>query len=316
MNKIIMVGMNPRTHDLIPWDSDAEIWTLNEAPSKDWLKRYDVLFQIHKRWDWDRLNNIADPNHPLYIKAIDGVCLYCKCEGKAFANGEAVPCPFCDYGIYKLPDHRFKDGQPKKIIMQDVNEDVPGCEVFPTPVNPYLTSTLAHMLYYAIVYYPFYDIELYGFEAESGTEYAQQRPCIEYWVGYGRGHGMSIEAPGSGLLTGKHYAYDDFDQGYRSRLEMRKRALQENLSRAEVDAVKSEGYLEALTPYKGIKRIKPIWEHAFDDHFRKKNMVSFIRGTIKELDNAIAILDGYRMDSNEAKQIDVRRLIELQYGLE
>lgn len=315
MKKIIMVGMNPKTRNLIPWESDAEIWTLNEAPSKDWLKRYDVLFQIHPRWDWDRLNNIADPNHPLYIKAIDAPCLYCKGEGKAFANGEEVPCPYCEYGIYHLPDHRFKNGEPKRIVMQDMNEDVPGCVRFPIVVNEYMTSTLAHMLVYAMRFYSDCEVELYGFEAESGTEYAMQRPCIEYWMGFMRGEGMSVDAPSSGLLTGKRYGYEDFDQGYRSRLEMRKRTLQANLNAAEVEAVKSEGFLEALTPYKGMKSIKPAWNAAFDDHFRKKNMVSFIRGTIKELDTAIAILDGYRLDTDEAKQADVRRLIELPYSL-
>ncbi|MBL0320747.1 MAG: hypothetical protein IPP74_15840 [Alphaproteobacteria bacterium] len=103
---------------------------------------------------------------------------------------------------------------------------------------------------------------MYGFEAESGTEYAHQRACIEYWIGYGRGLGMSITAPGSGLLTGKHYAYEDFDQGYRSRLEMRKRTLLENLNAAEIAAVKSEGYLEAVTPFQKIKAVTPVWEAA------------------------------------------------------
>jgi len=83
--KILMIGMNPKTRDSIPWESDAEIWTLNEAPKNDWVKRYDVLFQIHPRWDWDRSNNIADPNYPLYIKDKIGVCLFCKGEGKAFS---------------------------------------------------------------------------------------------------------------------------------------------------------------------------------------------------------------------------------------
>ncbi len=322
MKKIVMVGMNPRTRDAIPWDSDTEIWTLNEAPSKDWVKRYDLLFQIHKRWDWDRSNNIADPNHPLYIKAQSGPCLFCKGEGKAFANGESVPCPWCDFGVYHPPTHR----EGKTIVMQDMNEDVPGCVMFPNDIEkPYLTSTLAHMLYYAINKnlrgakrkkpIPFSPIEIYGFEAESGTEYAHQRPCIEYWVGFGRGLGMSITAPGSGLLTGRHYGYENHDQGYRSRLEMRKQTLQANLAKAEMEAVKSEGHLDALTPFKNIKSIRPHWNEAFDDHFRKKNMVSFIRGTIKELENAVSILDGYRLDTDEAKQIDVRRLIEIQYTL-
>lgn len=310
MKKIIMVGMNPRTRAAIPWDSDAEIWTLNEGHSKEWMKRYDVLFQIHPRWDWDRTNNISDPNHPLYIKQLATKCLYCKGEGKAYNEGNQVPCPFCEYGEYIPPIHRLG----KTIIMQDMNEDVPGCVVMPIPVKPYLTSTLAHMLFYAILH-KCENVELYGFEAESGTEYAHQRACIEYWIGYGRGLGMSVTAPGSGLLTGRHYAYEDYDQGYRSRLEMRKRTLQENLNAAEVAAVKSEGQLEIISMFKNIKRVKPVWEAAFDDHFRKKNMVSFIRGTIKEIDNVIAILDGYRLDSDEAKQLDVRRLIETHYGL-
>jgi hypothetical protein len=101
---------------------------------------------------------------------------------------------------------------------------------------------------------------------------------------------MSIEAPGSGLLKGRHYAYDDYDQGYRSRLEMRKHALQEQLHNAEVESVGSEGELKALTPYRELPVIESAWNKAYDDHFRKKNFVSFLRGTLKELDRAIEIL--------------------------
>lgn len=321
MKKIIMVGSNPRTRHLIPWDADAEFYTLNEAPMNAWVKRWDVLFQIHKRWDWDRLNNLAHPNHPLFIKAQSGECLYCKGKGKAYADGKEVACPWCVDGIYTVPDHR----NGKTIIMQDDNEDVPGCDRFPLEVitksgKIYLTSTLAHMLAMAINYYIADDsqcseIELYGFEAESNTEYAAQRPCIEYWVGYGRGLGISIEAPGSGLLKGRHYAYNDYDQGYRSRLEMRKQALQVQLHDAEIESVKSEGELNALTPYRELPVIESAWNKAFDDHFRKKNFVSFLRGTLKELDRAIEILDAYRQDTDEATQADIRRLVEIPYSL-
>lgn len=312
--KIIMVGSNTRTRHLIPWDADAEFYTLNEAPMNAWVKRWDVLFQIHPRWDWDRQNNLAHPNHPLFIKAQSGECLYCKGAGKAYADGKEVACPWCVGGIYTVPDHRAG----KTIIMQDDNEDVPGCVKFPVDAfgkKPYLTSTLAHMLAYAICTFPDAKIELYGFEAESNTEYAAQRPCIEYWVGYGRGLGMSIEAPGSGLLKGRHYAYNDYDQGYRSRLEMRKHALQAQLHEAEIESVKSEGELNALTPYREVTVIEPARNKAFDDHFRKKNFVSFLRGALKELDRAIEILDAYRQDSDEATQADVRRLIEIPYSL-
>lgn len=313
--KIVIVGMNPRTRNLIPWDADAEFWTLNEAPMNAWVKRWDVLFQIHKRWDWDRSNNLAHPNHPLFIKGVDSPCLYCKGgKEKVYADGQEVKCPWCVDGVYTVPDHR----NGKTIIMQDDNEDVPGCVRFPLEAageKQYLTSTLSHMLFYAIHLHPDEAIELYGFEAESNTEYAAQRPCIEYWIGYGRGLGMSIESPGSGLLTGKHYAYDDYDQGYRSRLELRKHALQAQLNAAEIESVKSEGELNALTPYRELPIIESAWNKAFDDHFIKKNFVSFLRGTLKELDRAIEILDAYRQDSNEATQADMRRLIEIPYSL-
>ena len=331
MKKIIMVGSNTRTRHLIPWEAEAEIWTLNEAPMNAWVKRWDVLFQIHPRWDWDRLNNLAHPNHPLFIKAVDAPCLYCKGgQENVYMDGQQVKCPWCKDGIYTVPDHR----KGKTIIMQDDNEDVPGCVKFPLEAageKPYLTSTLAHMLAYAIHNYkielskevwkplfykpPSAQIELYGFEAESNTEYAAQRPCIEYWVGYGRGLGVSIEAPGSGLLKGRHYAYDDYDQGYRSRLELRKQALHVQLNAAEVESVKSEGELNALTPYRELPVIESAWNKAFDDHFRKKNFVSFLRGTLKEIDRAIEILDAYRQDTDEATQADMRRLIEIPYQL-
>jgi hypothetical protein len=141
MKKIIMVGSNPRTRGAIPWDADAEFWTLNEAPMNAWMKRWDVLFQIHKRWDWDRQNNLAHPNHPLFIKAQSGECLYCKGARKAYADGKEVACPWCNNGVYIVPDDRFSkvedigDGvtfkHGKTIIMQDDNEDVPGCVKFP-----------------------------------------------------------------------------------------------------------------------------------------------------------------------------------------
>lgn len=324
--KIVMVGMNPRTRDAIPWDDDAEFWTLNEGATKDWMKRWDVLFQIHPRWDWDRPNNMADPNHPLFIKAQNDICLYCKGSRKAYSEGNEINCPWCNgEGVYYGPMSRYQDnGKPKRIIMQDDNKDVPGCIRFPVETitqahckdgKPYFTSTLAHMLAYAIHFLPDMPIELYGFEAESNTEYAVQRPCIEYWVGYGRGKGMSIEAPGSHLLQGRHYAYEDFDQGYRSRLELRKRTLQENLNSAEVEAVRSEARLDALMPFKDDPVIKTTLDFAYDDHFKKKNMVSFIRGTLKELHHAIEILDAYRQDMDEATQADIRRLVEIPYQL-
>jgi hypothetical protein len=319
MTKLILVGVNPKTRNIIPWDSDAEIWTLNESPVNKWMKRYDVLFQLHPRWDWERNNNMADPNHPLFIKKLTGACLFCGGTGEAMKDGKSEPCPWCEDGIYTPPEHR--DG--KTIIMQDVNADVPGCKRLPiqTMVEyfchndvPYFTSTFAHMLTYAFYESKYTEIDIYGFEMESGTEYMHQRACAEYWIGYGRAMDVNINAPGAGILKGAHYAYETNVQGYRTRLELRVEHLKDQLRKAEGEAMISEGALQAVTPFKSIPEVTPAFDIHFDEHFKRKGFVSFIRGAIRETENLIRMYDAYNVDGSE-KPSDAAQLLGLMYEL-
>jgi hypothetical protein len=318
MKPLILLGMNPKTRSLIPWDSDTEIWTLNEAPVNKWMKRWDVLFQLHPRWDWERNNNISDPNHPLFIKAQSGNCLFCLGTGMAMNEGKDVECPYCEAGQYTVPEHR----KGKTIIMQDVNKDVPGCKRLPIQTmvkgycldgNQYFTSTFAHMLVYAFLS-DYTDIQIFGFEMESETEYIHQRPCAEYWIGYGRALGIKIEAPGAGILKGEHYAYQSSVQGYRTRLELRHEHLRDQLRNAEAEAVKSEGALNAVTPFKNIPEVTPAFDLHFDEHFRRKGFVSFVRGAIRETENLIKLYDAYNADGSE-KPSDASQMLGLTYEL-
>jgi hypothetical protein len=340
MKPLILVGMNPRTRHLISWDSDAEIWTLNEAYINKWMKRYDVLFQLHPRWDWERNNNMADPNHPRYIKAQSGDCLFCSGTGKAMKEGAEVDCPHCDKGHYEVPEHRYSEDveehietddtgaiitlrrAAKTIVMQDDNKDVPGClslavnqmtEKYCMDGKPYFTSTFAHMLICAF-WMGYTDISIYGFEMESETEYAHQRACAEYWIGYGRALGVKIEAPGSKILTGTHYAYETNEQAYQTRLELRINHLKDQLQKAEAEAIKSEGALNAITPFKGIPEVTPAFDLYFDEHFRRKGFVSFLRGTIRELENASKIHQALHADGSE-KPSDAIQFLGLTYEL-
>lgn len=322
MKKLALVGMNARTRANAPFDDpDFEIWTLNESYTGAWMKRYDVLFQLHARWDWERNNNIADPNHPLFIKAQNGTCLFCAGTGMASKEGQCVECPHCEAGQYTVPEHR----KGKTIIMQDDNEDVPGCEMYPLESisdtlcgyyeKPYFTSTFAHMLAYAIHFHPEAEIYIYGFEMESDTEYIHQRACAEYWIGYGRALGIKIEAPGAKILTGKHYAYDmENGQGYRTRLELRVNHLKDQLRNAEAEAVKSEGALNAITPFKALPEVTPAFDLHYDEHFRRKGFVSFLRGAIRETENLIRMYDAYNVDGSE-KPSDAAQMLGLTYEL-
>jgi len=177
----------------------------------------------------------------------------------------------------------------------------------------YYTSTLAHMLAFAF-WMEFSDISLYGFEMESSTEYMHQRACAEYWIGYGRALGIKIEAPGAKILTGTHYAYETNVQGYRTRLELRLEHLKDQLRKAEGEAIKSEGALQAVTPFKGIPEVAPAFDAHFDEHFRRKGFVSFIRGAIRETENLIRMYDAYNVDGSE-KPSDAAQMLGLTYEL-
>lgn len=320
-DRLILVGQNPRTRAAIPWDDpNAEIWTLNEAPVNDWLKRYDRLFQIHPRWDWERENNFADPNHPLFLKAISGECLFCHGAGHATRkDGTPAECPYCKGGQYAPPDHRAG----RLIYMQESFPDVPGAVALPldemterfcADAVPYFTSTFAFMLVFAAGMLEFPEIVCYGFGMESDTEYRDQRPCADYWGGYFRGRGVKISAPGSPLFSGPLYAFESPLQGLRTRYDLRLRHLAGQLQNAERAAFLAEGALQAVTPFRNQAEVTPAFMQWEIDHFRKKSFVSFLRGAIKETENAIRMIDAYDADAS-TRSGNMRAIMELEYEL-
>jgi hypothetical protein len=101
--------------------------------------------------------------------------------------------------------------QVKPIYMLRRFEDIPASTAYPLEemsarFGRYFTSTVGYMLAWAIasildgrrdpnVPEPGEWIGLYGIDLASNTEYAQQRPNAEYFVGLARGKGITIEIP-------------------------------------------------------------------------------------------------------------------------
>ena len=126
------------------------------------------------------------------------------------------------------------------VMMQEVDERIPtsvkypldeikeryGMEWVAGEKRNYLTSTAAWMIAYAILEHDRYKeahprgkkglvkaIHLSGIELAIGTEYFDQRPCVEFWCGVAKGKGIEIALPqtGASILTAPVYAIDHLD---------------------------------------------------------------------------------------------------------
>jgi hypothetical protein len=320
--------MNPATRDITPWDDEAaEIWVLNEMYHYPFTKRWDRMFQIHPRWDFMRTNNFNDPNHPNYLTNQSAPCLFCKGLGVVKIMGKEGKCPECVEGTYHPPEYRMKE---RPIYMQKHSEDIPFSVAFPLDEitktfqppdeESYFTSTVSMMLGLALLM-EFKEIVMYGFEMGTGTEYHYQRNCAEYWMGYCRGKGVKLTAPESGLLKGPLYAYKSVRTGFRQQLEMRKSHLEGQIQLAEHAATLTEGAISGLLPFKDHADVGPAFAQAFDTNYHNKGFLNFLRGTLREVENMMALHDTYFIEnmSNDAGEAtpykDATKHIGLTYQM-
>ena len=242
--RICLVGFSELSRD---WANeqpdDVSIWGLNEA--HQFLKRCDRFFQIHPRnWNqarvnakgvtfsghcnscgWERTGKPDDPPAVEHVKFL---------SQKHFDLNPGHEVEFGnerfhegDYG--RTPHHiraLARCGVP--VYMQAVDERIPTSVRFPFEAATeslglpdvsgrkrlYLTSSPAWMMALALYEHrcgqTISEIRLAGIEMLIGTEYARQKPCIEWWLGLAMGMGIEVQvAPtGSAILSDAIYAID------------------------------------------------------------------------------------------------------------
>jgi len=164
--KLAIVGSGPKSRDQAPWnDPEYDIWVFNEATESPWVKRYDASFQMHKAESYTAPENF-------------------KCKN-----------------YWQV----MQEKRCKPIFMQEPDDRVPDCEVYPLDeitrmtglTKPFLTGTPAMALALGI-YKGYATIDIYGIEM-SYTEYKYQAECWRYWVGFAHGRGIKV-----GLYSGGH----------------------------------------------------------------------------------------------------------------
>jgi hypothetical protein len=113
--------------------------------------------------------------------------------------------------------------------MQQRHDDIPASVVFPVEElqqrleSAYFTNCPAMMLAMAIAM-GYKAIHMVGVDMAQDSEYAEQRPCCEHWLGVAKGKGIEIKVPDTSDLLACVGVY-----GYESSGSKLARKLQERL---------------------------------------------------------------------------------------
>lgn len=111
---------------------------------------------------------------------------------------------------------------------------IPRDELNNTPY-PYYTNTISWMIAHALYEGPPEELWLIGVDMAQGTEYAQQRPSCEYFLGLAQGMGVKVYVPKTSDLLKSAFQYGfENDSPLRTKLEVRQREVTQR--RAEVQA--------------------------------------------------------------------------------
>ena len=201
--KIAIVGTSPRTKMDAPYnDPTWELWGLNHAYL--FMERIDRCFEIHDLTQTDESVRMND-EHREKLKAL--ACpVYTQTEYDWLPN--STPYPLSD-------------------ILQEFQTN-------------YFNNSVAYMVALAI-YENATEIAVYGVDMAARSEYGNQRPCCEYWLGLARGRGIKVYLPDAsdlckvGILYGFNIATSQRKLFKENRkLEMRTRIEGINKEQAEL----------------------------------------------------------------------------------
>ncbi len=172
--KIVITGTATTTIDLA-----------NDAQFKDWqiyscngafhyLNRFDVHFELH---DINYLKNHVKPDDSYF---------------------------------------QFLHDCGDRLILSKAHPDFPLAKIYPLQevvnfynIPAYFNNTIAYMTAYALYMHDkiITDLALIGVDMASDSEYAHQRPCCEFYIGYAKGQGVNLHMPDTCPLLKSSYLY-------------------------------------------------------------------------------------------------------------
>lgn len=217
MKKVAIAGAQPITRENAPFnDKTFDIWGLSDWLIAPWMKRCDLLFEMH-------LSDIY-MNHPRTPEYWDAL--------------QEAEMPVY---MYPVADPRVKNSV--LYPMGDILKMVSSGTNMGEPFKP-LNCSIAYAVALAI-HLEYEQIDVYGVElASTGERFAPQQPIFAFWAGVAVSKGIELNVNCSkGLFTQPLY-------GSENTKEMAK--LDAYLKALEKDRVK---YQKALDMTEGAKNI-------------------------------------------------------------
>ena len=144
---------------------------------------------------------------------------------------------------------------PFPIMMQEKYPQFPSSQVFPIEElvkqlgADYFTSTVAMELAYALSLKDVEEIGLWGIDLVHGTEWGDQRPCAEYWIGRAVERGVKVTIPPTSALLSQRYRYayenpNPLLAEVREALELQAKTTQEKIVELQAEQNKSVSQLQ------------------------------------------------------------------------
>lgn len=266
--KVAIVGFCETSRDAVPYnDPDTEVWGLNRGYM--FMRRYDRWFEMHGENIYESQER-RPGRHTEFLKAFPGP-VYMHTARPDIPNSVAFPLKAIadDIGPFV---HRLGRMDGGKWVDTAQQRDTTG--------EPYLSSSIAYEIALAI-HERFDEIQLYGIDLNTESEYAWQKPGVEFLLGVAAGRGINVVLPDNcpllkGTLYGRSFMSPKPEvMGY-EQMRTRRMAQQADMERARAELNQMQGALRELT--RTIEQMVPGLDHEAQDQRRKRMEQAMQRG--------------------------------------
>lgn len=303
--KVALVGFCQTSREAAPYrDKTFEIWGLNRGYI--FMPRADRWFEMHGQhiYNWQQRR---PHKHVEYLQSFPGP-VYMHEQVPEIKTSVVYPLAkvAANLGpwVWRIGDTNAENGM---LINSEKVRD--------TGREPYLSSSIAYELALAI-YEEFEEIHLYGIDLNTDSEYAWQKPGVEYLIGVANGRGIKVVLPDNcpllkGNLYGRGYLSPKGEQMSYEQLESRMKAIQKQMKQLERQLDQHIGAQSELEF--AMQQMIPGLDHEImDDRHKKiekniavlKQQLSQCVGGIKELQFWIHQTPDGQSPSEAMEQID------------